>query len=133
MTFPQLAYFTDFALVLLRLMVGLVFLTSGFAHLKDPVARGQSIGMGKTFSIFLGAAEFAGALGVIFGILAQLASIGFILIMLGAVQKKMFVWRTGFWGKYGTNGWSYETMLIIMNLVIATTGGGALSLSRLVL
>ncbi len=38
--------------------------------------------------------------------------------MLGAIQKKIFVWRTGLWGKSGTNGWSYDTMLVVMNLVI---------------
>ena len=131
MTFPELAPYTDVALLLLRLMVALVFLTSGFSHLKDPAARSQSIGMSKPLTIFLGAAEIAGGLGIAFGVLAQLAAIGLILIMLGAAQKKIFVWRTGFWGNTGTNGWSYETMLIIMNLVIVTTGGGNLSLARL--
>jgi putative oxidoreductase len=111
-------------------MVALIFLTSGFSHLKDPTGRSKSIGMSKSFTIFLGGVEFAGGLGVAFGVLAQLAAIGLILIMLGAAQKKMFVWRTGFWGSTGTNGWSYETMLIIMNLVIVTTGGGNLSLPR---
>jgi putative oxidoreductase len=91
----------------------------------------KSIGMSKPFTIFLGAAEIAGALGVISGVLAQPAAIGLIVIMFGAIYKKLFVWRTGFWGKYGTNGWSYETMLVVMNLVLATIGGGDLSLSRL--
>jgi putative oxidoreductase len=131
MTFPQLAQFSDLALLLLRFMVGLIFLTGGRSHLKDPEGRGKSIGMSKPFTIFLGAAEIAGALGVISGIPAQPAAIGLIVIMFGAIYKKLLVWRTGFWGKYGTNGWSYETMLIVMNLVIATTGGGDLSLSRL--
>lgn len=131
MTFPQLAHFTDLALLLLRVMVGLVFLTSGWNHLRDPAARSKSIGTSKPFTIFLGAAEFAGGLGVTLGVLAQLAAIGLILIMLGAMQEKMFVWHTGFWGSSGTNGWSYEIMLIVMNLVIVTIGGGNLSLSRL--
>lgn len=131
MTFPQLAQFSDLALLLLRFMVGLIFLTSGWSHLKDPEGRGKSIGMSKPFTIFLGAAEIASTLGVISGVLAQPAAIGLIVIMFGAIYKKLFVWHTGFWGKYGTNGWSYETMLILMNLVIATTGGGNLSLSRL--
>ena len=72
-----------------------------------------------------------GSLGIIFGVLAQFATIGLILIMLGAIQKKLFVWRTGFWGESGTNGWSYETMLVVMNLVILTTDGGNLSLMKL--
>jgi len=54
--------------------------------------------LSKGFTIFVGAAEFAGSLGLIFGVLIQLAGIGLILVMLGAIQKKIFVWRTGFWG-----------------------------------
>jgi putative oxidoreductase len=43
--------------------------------------------------------------------------------MLGAVQKKIFVWKTGFWGKDGL-GWNYELILISMLLVILCTNGG---------
>jgi putative oxidoreductase len=129
--FPQLARFTDVALLLLRIMIGIVFLTSGWKHLQDPEGRSKSIGMSKGFTIFLGAAELAGSLGVILGVLAQLAAIGLILILLCAIQKKIFVWRTGFWGNSGTNGWSYDMMLVVMNLVIVTTGGGNLSLMTL--
>ena len=130
MMFPQLTQFTDVAVLLLRVMVGLVFITSGWQHLKNPEARSNEIGMSKGYTIFLGAAEVAGGLGVIFGVLTQLAAAGLILLMLGAIQKKIFVWRTGFWGDSGTNGWSYDTMLIVMNLVIVTTGGGNLSLLK---
>ena len=130
MTFPELARFTDVTLLLLRVMVGIVFITSGWKHLKDPEARSKDIGMSKGFTIFLGAAEVAGSLGVIFGVLTQLAAAGLILLMLGAIQKKIFVWHTGFWGDSGTNGWSYDTILVVMNLVIITTGGGNLSLMK---
>ena len=128
--FPQLVRFTDVALLLLRVMVGLVFITSGWKHLKDPEARSKDIEMSKGFTIFLGAAEVARSLGVIFGVLTQLAAGGLILLMLAAIQKKIFVWRTGFWGKSGTNGWSYDTMLVVMNLVILTTGGGNFSMFK---
>jgi putative oxidoreductase len=128
--FPQLAQFTDVALLLLRVMVGIVFIVGGSKHLRNPAARSKDIGMSKGFTIFLGAAEFAGGLGVVFGVLTQLAAIGLILIMVAAIQKKIFVWRTGFWGPSGTNGWSYDTMLIVMNLVIVTTEGGNLSLMK---
>ena len=82
--FPALSRFTDFGLLLLRLMVGLVFVTSGYSHLKDPEARSKSIGLPKGFTIFLGIAELAGGLGVAAGVLTQLAAFGLILIMLGA-------------------------------------------------
>jgi len=126
--FPQLAKFTDLGLLLLRLMVALVFADSGFNHLKDPEARGKSIGMSKGFTIFLGIAEVSGALGVAFGVLTQLAAAGLILLMLGAIQKKIFVWHTGFWGGK-TYGWHYELMIVIMNLVILFTNGGRWTLS----
>ena len=122
--------FTDVALLLLRVMVGVVFLTSGWNHLRDPVGRSKDIGLSKRFTILLGAAELAGGFGVIVGVFAQLAAAGLILIMLEAIRKKIFVWHTGFWGKSGTNGWSYDTMLLVMNLVIVTTGGGDLSLEK---
>ncbi len=131
MIFPQLVRFTDLALLFLRFMVGAVFLASGWKHLADPEARGKDIGMSKSFTLFLGAAEFAGGLGVTSGVLAQLAALGLIVVMLGAIQRKIFVWHTGFWGKTGTNGWSYDLMLVAMCLVIATTGGGSLELQVL--
>jgi putative oxidoreductase len=132
MIFPQFVQFTDIALLLLRLMVSIVFITSGYKHLKDPATRSKDIGMSKSFTIVLGAAESAGGLGVVTGALAQLAAIGLIVLMQGAIQKKMFTWQTGFWGKSGTNGWSYDTMLVVMNLVIVTTGGGNLTLTHLI-
>jgi putative oxidoreductase len=127
--FPQLARFTDLGLLLLRLMVGLVFVTSGYNHLKDPEARAKSIGMPKSFTIFLGIAEVAGALGVAAGVLTQLAAFGLILIMLGAIQKKIFVWHTDFWGEK-TYGWHYDLMFVLMNLVIIFTNGGTYVLAR---
>jgi putative oxidoreductase len=123
MRFPALAQFADLALLLMRLIVGLVFVTSGWRHTKDPVSRGKSIGLSPGVTRFLGIAELAGGLGVAVGVLPQLAALGLILIMLGAIQKKIFVWHTGFWGK-SSDGWHYELLFVVMCLVIATTGGG---------
>jgi putative oxidoreductase len=127
--FPELARFTDLGLLLMRLMVGLVFVTSGYSHLKDPAARAKSLGMSRPFTIFLGVAEVAGALGVALGVLTQLAAFGLIVIMLGAIQKKIFVWHTGFWGEKGS-GWHYDLIFVVMNLLIAFTNGGAYVLLR---
>jgi putative oxidoreductase len=126
-----LANFTDEALLLLRLMISAVFFTSGWKHVTDPETRSKDIEMSKGFTLFLGLAECAGALGVLFGVLTQLAAIGLILVMLGSTYKKMFKWHTGFWGKHGTDGWSYDTMMIVMNLVIATTAGGRFVIENL--
>jgi putative oxidoreductase len=130
--FPALARFTDLGLLLLRLMVGLVFITSGYSHLKDPETRSKSIGMSKGFTIFLGLAEVAGGLGVAAGVLTQIAAFGLILIMLGAIHKKIFVWHTGFWGEK-SSGWHYDLIFVLMNLVIAFTDGGNYVLLKLYL
>jgi len=79
--------------------------------------------MSKGFTLVLGLAELVGGLGVAFGVLIQPAAIGLILVMLGAIQKKIFVWHTGFWGDKAS-GWHYDLMLVVMNLVILTTNGG---------
>jgi putative oxidoreductase len=128
---PYLSNFADEALLLLRLMVALVFFTSGWKHASNPEERSKDIEMSKGFTRFLGIAECAGALGLAFGVLTQFAAIGLILIMFGSIQRKISRWKTGFWGKHGTDGWSYDTMMMLMNLVIATTGGGRLVLERL--
>ena len=121
--FPQLFRFTDLGLLLLRLMAGIVFFTSGWSHVKDPAGRSQSIGMSKGFTIFLGLAEVAGSLGIIFGVLQQLAALGLILIMLGAIYKKITIWHTGFWGDKAS-GWHYDLTFAIMCLVVLFTNGG---------
>ena len=115
--------FTDGALLLLRLMIAAVFFSSGWSHAKDPAGRSKSIGMSQGFALFLGLAEIAGSLGVAFGVLTQVAAAGLILVMLGAIQKKVFVWHTGFWGNDGY-GWHYDLIFVVMNLVVIATGGG---------
>ncbi|HVA17896.1 MAG TPA: DoxX family protein [Candidatus Dormibacteraeota bacterium] len=126
---PQLLRYEDIGIFLLRLMVGVIFISSGWNHIKDPAKRAKSIGMSKGFTIFLGTAEIAGSLGIIAGVLTQIAALGLIALMLGAIAKKIAVWHTGFWGKDGY-GWHYDLMLIVMCLVIIFTDGGRYVLLR---
>ena len=96
---------------------------------RRPVAREGALFpelarlMSRGFTIFLGLVELACGLGVMFGVLTQLAAIGLILVMLGAIGKKIFVWKIGFWGGKAY-GWHYDLMLVVMNLVILFFAGG---------
>jgi putative oxidoreductase len=121
---PYAGNYLDLALLAIRIMVAIEFLTSGWNHATKSAERGKSIGMSRQFTMFLGVAEMAGALGVLLGFLSQFAALGLILIMLGAIQRKMFVWKTGFWGPHGTDGWHYDLLFVAMCLVILTTDGG---------
>ena len=123
----HLDQFLDYALVFLRIMVGLVFVSSGLSHAKDPEKRSAEIGLPKTVTLFLGCAELLGGAAVIVGFLTQLACIGLLLIMLGALQKKLFVWKTGFWGKDGF-GWNYDLICASMLTVILCSDGGRFTL-----
>ena len=127
MLWPQLSAYGDWALLAVRLVIAVIFFASGLSHARHPRERAKSIGMSPAFTLFLGVAEVAGALGMATGVLVQPAAIGLILVMLGAIQKKAFVWKTGFWGEKAS-GWHYDLMLVVMNLVVLTLGAGRLAL-----
>ena len=127
MAIPIVMNYTDWSLLFLRIVVAIVFGTSGYSHLKSPSERAKSIGMPVPITIFLGAAELAGAIALAVGVLTQWAALGLILIMLGAIYKKIAEWHTGFWGEKSM-GWHYDLLFIAMNLVILTTDGGHIAL-----
>jgi putative oxidoreductase len=117
----------DFGALALRLMIAVEFFPSGWAAVRDPAGRGQQNGLNPAMMVFIGVAEIAGSLGLVFGVLARWAAVGLMIIMAGAISKKIFVWHTGFWGK-DSQGWHYELMLTVMNFAIATGGAGQIAL-----
>jgi putative oxidoreductase len=119
--------YADWSLLFLRFMLAIMFGTSGYSHLTKPKERAASIGMSVPFTVFLGAAELAGAIALTAGFMAQWAALGLILVMLGAIYKKVAKWHTGFWGEKSM-GWHYDLLMIAMNLVIVTMGPGKCSL-----
>ena len=127
---PGAMHFAHLSLFLLRVMVAAVFGTSGYSHLKSPRERAESIGMSVGFTVFLGIAELAGSMALVLGVLTQWAALGLILIMFGAIYKKIVVWKTGFWGEKSL-GWHYDLMFVVMNLVILCTGGGQIAVMPL--
>jgi putative oxidoreductase len=129
MLFPSLARYTDLAILFVRIMVAAIFMSSGLADLKNPSSRAASLGVSKPFTIFIGTAELLGGLGVAAGVLTQLAALGLIIIMFGAIYKKAFVWHTGFWGQ-GSSGWNYDVIFLAMLTLILCTAGGRFVLTN---
>lgn len=128
MIVPVPSVVTDVALLLLRLLIAALFGSSGWSHLTKPEERGESIGLSPAMTLAVGAAEVAGALSVALGLFPQLGALLLMGVMVGAIQKKAFVWKTGFWGDEG-NGWYYDLLYLVCNLVIFATGGGAIGLT----
>ena len=118
-------HYADWSLFLLRVMVAVVFGSSGFQHLKSPRQRAESLGLSVGFTVFLGAAELAGAFAIVAGV--QWAALGLTLVMLGAIYMKVAKWKTGFWGEKSM-GWHYDLIFVAMNLVILCTGGGRIAI-----
>ncbi len=125
--------FSDVALLLLRLALGTVFLVHGLPKRglwsAQPSER-MPASMLRNLRI-LSIAEPAGALGLIFGFLTQLAGLGLVIVMLGAIQ---FL-RTKAHRKFtegNSPGWEFEFMLMVVALALAILGGGKYSLDRIV-
>jgi putative oxidoreductase len=126
--FPALTGLTDVALLLLRLMIAAIFGSSGWSHVTKPKERAESIGMSPGFTLVIGVVEVLGAVSLVLGLFVQVGALLLIGVMMGAIHRKIFVWKTGFWGK-NNDGWYYDLLYLVCNLAILTTGGGAIGLT----
>jgi len=120
----DVTFLIPLALLLLRIIVAIVFFSSGKSHATHPVERGKSVGLSPALTRVLGIVEVIAAFSLALGILPQVGAVLVILTMLGAMQKKIFVWKTGFYADEGY-GWHYDLMLLLAALVIFTTNGGS--------
>jgi putative oxidoreductase len=122
------AALADVALLLLRLLIAALFATSGWAHATRPEERGRKIEMTPPATLLLGVVELLGAASVALGLYPEAGAVLLMGVMLGAIYKKIFAWKSGFWGDDG-QGWFYELLYLVCLLVILATGGGALTLT----
>lgn len=113
-----------FALFSLRIIIAIVFFSSGKSHVQKPEERGKSIGMSPTATTILGIAEIVGAISIAFGVFTQIGALLLMGAMFGAMYKKIFVWKTGFYADKGF-GWHYDLLLFLGALVIFATHGGS--------
>jgi putative oxidoreductase len=127
MLIPELAALSDVALLVLRLMIAALFATSGWAHATRPKERAESIEMTQPATFLLGVIELLGAASIALGLFTEAGALLLMGVMLGAIYKKIFAWKSGFWGEDG-QGWYYDLLFLVCSLVILTTGGGALTI-----
>lgn len=123
----NLMAWTNVAFLFLRIMLAIVFISSGIQHMRDPKGRSKSIGMSPLFTFALGGWEVLGSVSLLIGLWAQVGAAMVLLVMLGGLQKQIFVWHKPFFE--GSNGgWHYELLLACASLVIVTTAGGSITL-----
>lgn len=120
----DLTFLTPAALLALRIIVAIVFFSSGKAHVTKPKERGESLGMSPSLTVVIGALEIIAALMIAFGIFSQIGALLIIFTMLGAIKMKLIDWNTGFYAEKGY-GWHYDVIFLAAALVILATNGGA--------
>lgn len=120
-------FLIGFSLLLLRVVIALVFLSSGKSHFQYAEERGESIGMPTEVTKILGIVEIIAAVSLALGIFTQIGAVIIIVIMAGAIFKKIVAWKTGFFSEEGF-GWHYDLLLLAGALAILATGGGYLTI-----
>jgi len=125
------AALTPAALLFLRVLLAVMFIDGGRRHMADPKGRGKGLGLPASFTFILGLAEVVGGLLVLAGFFTYVGALLLIVVMLGAIYFKVFVWKTGIYGS-NNNGWYYDALLLAASGVLLTIGAGAISLDALI-
>ncbi|QQG45892.1 MAG: DoxX family protein [Candidatus Niyogibacteria bacterium] len=122
--FPGFLDYGFFAPLLLRLIVGLIFVAHGYPKLfggfSQTVGFFESVGIkpAKFWVFVVGVVEFFGGIALIVGFATQLAALLIAIDMLVAIWKVKA--KQGFVG-----GYEFDLMLLVAALSLVLTGAGA--------
>lgn len=119
--------YPDLGLLILRIGLGIVFISHGWMKIRNPSQWAQNMGLAPIFGILVSIGEFFGGLGILFGFLTQIAAIGPLLVMLGALRYHIFVWKQQFIN-LENGSWEYPFFLAVAALAIALLGAGEYSI-----
>ncbi len=137
MIIPSLMAYSAWGLVALRIALAATF----FAHGKMKMGMwsadakamadktGMTVGMVNTMK-FLSVAETLGAVGVLVGLLTQLAALGLAIIMAGAIYMKVVKWKLPF-ANLEKNGWELDLILLAGALMVYFAGPGMFAIDLL--
>jgi putative oxidoreductase len=131
----------DFAMTIVRLVLGLVFFAHGSQKMlgwfggygfSGTMGFFAQMGIPAPFGFLAISAEFFGGLGLIFGFLGRIAAFG---IMCNMIMAIMMVHRhNGFFMNWAGNqkgeGVEYHLLTIAITLAILIEGSGAFSVDR---
>jgi putative oxidoreductase len=128
----DLHQWSDLALLVLRCAVAAIFWVHGRSKAgmwkmqPGPQMPAPMLNLMRTLSI----AEPLGALAMLAGLLSQLAAVGFILVMGGAIYMKRKAWKTPFMSQTST-GWELDLLVLASAFTLLILGPGAYSLQAL--
>lgn len=122
-----LAYYADWAYLLLRVMFGLIFVTHGWPKLKSLKTNAnhfEAMGIkpGKFWGTIVALVETVGGLALVVGLYTQVAAV---LIAVDMLVSSIWKMKRG-QGLVG--GYELDLTLLLVALLFATIGAGVYSL-----
>jgi len=125
-----LLVFSDWAIFLLRLVVGIVFLVHGFSKLTALKATwknfdAKGVKPGWFWGTIMAILETAGGLLLVLGLWVQILA-----LLLGVQKIAVTLWKIIKGYKF-VSGYELDLLLIAAVLILATIGGGLFSLQIL--
>jgi putative oxidoreductase len=126
----------DWALLIARILVGIVFTTHGaqklFGAFGGP-GLSAVVGMMGPLGYLVSIGEFFGGLGLIFGVLSRFSAASITLIMLGAIATvhAKFGFFMNWAGNQPGEGFEYHMIAIGSLLPIVIAGPGRYAVGRL--
>lgn len=118
------------ASILLRLLVGTVFIVHGYPKLKSG-GKGagewlKGMGIPAGFGLFAGIVEFFGGIVLLVGLLTPVIAVLSALWMLSTTWLAVAKMKKKFGG-----GWELDFILLVAALALAVLGGGVISVDHL--
>lgn len=127
--YPLLSLFSDWSLLVLRLVLGLVFLIHGWPKIKSPKTTANNFSMmgfrpGYIWGPLVAVVEFFGGAALILGFYVQVAALFFVGEFL-VINVWKIAKRQPFVG-----GFEFDLLILAVAITLLTLGGGMFSLDR---
>jgi putative oxidoreductase len=123
---------TDLLLLLIRVIVGYVFIRAGWDKIQHPLNwMGPTSGFPGFFQALAAIAEYCGGIALILGFLTRIAAFGIACTMVTAVYMLRFVWSAPFISPTGGIAYVLPLILLLIVLVLLNLGAGRFSVDWL--
>ncbi|MBI4599992.1 DoxX family protein [Candidatus Uhrbacteria bacterium] len=123
-------YSADWALLLVRIVVGVLFLHHGIAKFAM-WKMAPSAQMPQSMLLLMRAlsiVETVAGLGIVLGLYTAYSSLVLAVVMVGALYYKIALWKKKF---SGDGGWELDIVLLAILLLLSVLGSGVLALNML--
>lgn len=121
----------DYALLFVRLVVGLAFMYHGWGKTQNPMGwMGPDAQVPGFLQALAAIAEFGGGLAFIIGLLTRLAAFGLACTMLVAVITHKFIMGDPFVNLTGGGAYEIAAVYFTISLLFLIDGPGRFSLDR---